>query len=224
MALPISTCGLRFDNKAVRIAAALRLGSELCSPHICRCGSLVEASGTHGFGCKQAPSRVLRYHALNCISHAFSAAGIPVTKEPAHLALKGPDGCTIVPWRGGKRLAWDVTVCTTVANSYVAISSRSAEYVVEQAADRKCQKYAEMSAAYDLPPVAVKTHGTMEESTVRFLGDLGQKISERLCDQLESHFLLQWISVLIQRFNSILFHETFSVQGDSDAAQQFLFF
>ena len=50
-------------------------------------------------------------------------------KEPAGLALKDgkcPDGCTLLPWRGGKRLAWDVTVCTTVADSYVANSSQSA--------------------------------------------------------------------------------------------------
>jgi len=23
------------------------------------------------------------------------------------------DGCTLIPWRGGKPVAWDVTVCTT---------------------------------------------------------------------------------------------------------------
>ena len=57
------------------------------------------------------------------ISHAFSVAGIPVKTEPAGLALKDgkrPDGCTLVHWRGNKLLAWDVTVCTTVADSYVA--------------------------------------------------------------------------------------------------------
>lgn len=141
-------------------------------------------------------------------------------KEPAGLALKDgkrPDGCTIVPWRGGKLLAWDVTVCTTVADSYVATSSQSAGSVPKQAADRKCQKYAELSVAYDFQPVAVETHRPMDESAVRFLGDLGRKISEHSGDQLDSHFLFQRISVLLQRFNSILFHETFSVEGDSHA-------
>jgi len=26
---------------------------------------------------------------------------------------------TLIPWRGGKPLIWDVTVCTTVADSYL---------------------------------------------------------------------------------------------------------
>ena len=46
------------------------------------------------------------------------------------------DGCTFVPWRGGKLFGRDVAVCTTV---YVATSSQLAGSVVEQAADRKCQ-------------------------------------------------------------------------------------
>ena len=33
---------LRLEDEAVRIAVALRLGSELGSPHTCRCGSLVD--------------------------------------------------------------------------------------------------------------------------------------------------------------------------------------
>ena len=77
----------------------------------------------------QAPSRVVRHHALNdCSSRAFGAAGIPVRKEPAGLVQKDgkrPHGCTLIPWRGGRRLAWDVTVCTTVAASYVTAASQS---------------------------------------------------------------------------------------------------
>jgi len=99
---------------------------------------------SNGFVCKHALSRVVRHHALNeCVSHAFSAAGIPVKKEPpglAHKDRKCPDGCTLIPWRGGKPLAWDVKVCTTVADSYLAAPSHAAGTVAEQAADRKCLK------------------------------------------------------------------------------------
>ena len=66
---------------------------------------------------------MLRRHALNeCVSRAYSAAAIPVKKElsgPAHKDGKRPNGSTLIPWRGGKPLAWDVTVCTTVADSYL---------------------------------------------------------------------------------------------------------
>jgi len=220
LALPISACGLRLEDEAVRIAVALRLGSELGSPHTCRCGSLVDAFGVHGLVCKQAPSRVVRHHALNeCISRAFSAAGIPVKKEPPGLVQKDgkrPDGCTLIPWCGGRCLAWDVTVCTTVADSYVFAASQSAGSVAEQAADRKSQKYAELSAAYVFQPVAVESHGPMDEATTCFLSDLGRKISERSGEPLDARFLFQRISVLIQRFNSILFHDTFPVEDGID--------
>ena len=32
-ALPLSTCGLRLDKEAVRVAVGLRLGTSLCEPH-----------------------------------------------------------------------------------------------------------------------------------------------------------------------------------------------
>jgi len=86
LALPVTACGHWFDDKAVHIAVALRLGSGLGSPRSCHCGSLVDATGTHGLVCKHVPSRVVRHHALNeCISRAFSAVGILVKKEPAGL-------------------------------------------------------------------------------------------------------------------------------------------
>jgi len=53
-------------------------------------------------------------------------------------------------------------------------------------------------------------------SSVTFLVDLGRKISERTGEPLEVQFLFQWISVLIQRFNSVLFHETFPVEDDTN--------
>jgi len=34
-ALPINTCGLKLDDKAVKIAAGLRLGAGFCEPNPC---------------------------------------------------------------------------------------------------------------------------------------------------------------------------------------------
>jgi len=50
-------------------------------------------------------------------------------KKPTGLTHKDgkrPDDCTLIPWRGGKPLAWDVTVCTTVADSYLTAASHAA--------------------------------------------------------------------------------------------------
>jgi len=56
-AMPIASCGLRLDDEAVRVAVGLRLGVDLCVPHQCHCGSLVDARGLHSFVCKRAPGR-----------------------------------------------------------------------------------------------------------------------------------------------------------------------
>jgi len=83
------------DDEAVRVAVGQRLGLDLCSPHECRCGSMVDARGLHSFVCKKAPSKTIRHHSLNdLIVRSFSAAGFPVAKEPTGLSRsdgKRPD-------------------------------------------------------------------------------------------------------------------------------------
>ena len=61
---------------------------------------------------------------------------------------KRPDGSTFIPWCGSKPLAWNVIVCTTVADSYLTTASQSASSVAEQAAVRKSLKYTELSAGH----------------------------------------------------------------------------
>ena len=65
--LPIASCGLKFHNEAVRVALAvgLRLGLDICEPHSCRCGLLVDTCSLHSLTCKQAPGRSSRHHTLN---------------------------------------------------------------------------------------------------------------------------------------------------------------
>ena len=54
---------------------------------------------------------------------------------------KRPDGLTIVPWKEGKPLTWDVTVVCTTAESYVEESAKDAGSAGELAAIRKSDKY-----------------------------------------------------------------------------------
>ena len=83
------------------MAVSLRLGLDLCSPHECHCGSMVDARGLHSCVCKKAPGKIIRHHSLNdLIARSFSAAGVPVIKEPTGLSRsdgKRPDGLSLVP-------------------------------------------------------------------------------------------------------------------------------
>ena len=44
---------LKLDDEAVRVTVGLRLGLDLCEPHQCHCGSVVDARGLHSFVCKK---------------------------------------------------------------------------------------------------------------------------------------------------------------------------
>ena len=79
-------------------------------------------------------------------------------------------------------------MCTTVAASYVATASQSTGAAAEQAAERRCLKSAELSTANEYQPVAVETHGPMDEATISFISELGRKISEYSGDPFDSRY------------------------------------
>ena len=58
-ALPITSCGLRLDDEAVRIGVGLRLGLQICEPHQCPCGSRVDGRGLHFLSCRMGPGRLI---------------------------------------------------------------------------------------------------------------------------------------------------------------------
>ena len=128
-ALPISACGLRISNEAVRIVIGLRLGLNICKPHSCPCGGVVDAKGIHGLSCKHSADRSIRHQQINdLIWRDLRRAETSSIKEPSGLLPgedKRSDGLTLVPWQGGRCLAWDATVVDTLAPSYVGYLGRS---------------------------------------------------------------------------------------------------
>jgi hypothetical protein len=215
LSLPITACGLRLEDDAVRTAVALRLGVNLCVPHVCHCGAQVDAFGVHSLICKHAAGRITRHQAINdVIARAFVTADIPVTKEPTGLSIsdnKRPDGLTLLPWQEGKPLAWDVTVICPLAQSYVAKYSTPGA-AAELAASRKSEKYCSLPNSYLFQPIALENLGAINESATSLISDLGRKISLKSSDPRESIFLFQRLSVTLQRFNSILLRESFMVE------------
>jgi hypothetical protein len=170
--------------------------------------------------CKHAPGRTTRHQALNeIIARAFASAGVPTMKEPSGLAHsdgRRPDGLTLIPWQNGKALTWDVTVATTLADSYLNASASSAGAAAEIAATRKMVKYADLPASYVFQPIALETLGPINTSAVEFLADLGRKICVVSGEDRAGHFLFQRLSVMLQRFNSILLHNSFVGDDDPD--------
>ena len=112
--LPISSCGLRLDDDAIKVAISLRLGANLWNPHVCPCGTFVNSRGTHGLSCKRGSSKLTRHAIINNLVHlALVRARIPSTMEPTGLSRsdgKRPDGLTLVPWSARKSIIWNVIV------------------------------------------------------------------------------------------------------------------
>ena len=90
-------------------------------------------------------------------------------------------------------------------------AATGAGLVADQAADRKTAKYADLRAQYVFQPVSVENLGPFSSSTLDFLRDLGRRISHISGDDREVLFLFQRISVTIERFNSVLLHDSFSI-------------
>ena len=219
-ALPISNCGLRLDDETLRVAVGLRLGLNLCQPHPCPCGKLVDSRGTHGLACKLSSGRSARHHHINdLIWRALQRAGIPSTKEPGGLSRtdgKRPDGLTLIPWQGGKNLIWDVTVADTLAASHLPNTSRVMGAAAETTADRKDAKYSELARAYTFMPIACETMGPLNAKALDFLTVLGRRIAAVTGDPREGSFLCQRLSIAIQRFNCVCFRGSFVTPPDPE--------
>jgi hypothetical protein len=128
-----------YIHYTVRIG--LRLGCNLCTPHICKCNAKVDEIGTHGLSCFKSSGRFSRHTEINSIiNRSLTSIHVNSILEPNGLSRddgKRPDGMTLVPWIKGQPLVWDVTVVDTLADSYVLKSSEVSGSAAEMACKRK---------------------------------------------------------------------------------------
>ena len=205
---PVSSLGLRMDNDTVRIAVGLRLGSPLCTPHQCTlCGGQVDASGTHGLHCRRSAGRHLRHTALNhLVKTSLASIDVPAILEPPGLFRsdgKRVDGVSIVPWKSGRALAWDVTCSDIFAPTYLSLASSGAGRVANLAETRKKLLYQEIEPTHHFIPIAIETSGVFGNEALAFFKELGYRLRSKTQDSQSFHQICQRISVCMQRFNSV---------------------
>ena len=211
--LPLTTCGLRFDNEAVRVAVGLRLGTSLCEPHQCPCGKQVDARGAQGLSCKRSVGRSIRHQQLNDIIYrALSRASKPSLLEKPELSRtdeKRPDGLRVIPWPREMSVTWDVTVTNTIADTYLHLTSAKAGGAAENAATRKENKYVDLQETNTFDPLAFETFGPINVKGMEFLQELVRHLAAISDDNRHTSFLFQRISITLQRINAITFADTF---------------
>jgi len=60
-------------------------------------------------------------------------------------------------------------------------------------------------------PIAVENLGVFSSTTLNFISELGRRICVHTVDARETSYIFQCISIMLQRFNSVLFHDTLPV-------------
>ena len=135
---------------------------------------------------------------------ALISAGLPSVREPTGCNRadgKRPDGMTLVPWKRGKALIWDFTCSDTLAPSNILPSSKRAGAVAARREAEKKNKYINLIDRFHFVPIAIESCGSWGCEGLNFIKELGQRLSQFSGDTRASSFLIQRISVAIQRGN-----------------------
>ena len=204
-AVPIPSLGLHLDPTSLRFACGLRLGSTLCHPYQCICGTMVERNCRHGLACGRQLGRWSRHSEVNnLIKRALVQAKIPATLEPTQLAVtdaRRPDGLTYHSWREGKQMIWDFTCSDTLCDTYVKRSAKSAGSAAVLREKEKTDLYLDLTN-YLFIPVVVETYGAWGPQGLKLIKDIGRKIRDVTGEKRSTFFLSQSISIAIQKGNA----------------------
>ena len=86
---------------------------------------------------------------------------------------KRPDGVTLIPWKQGKCLAWDVTMLDTYAQSHLPTTTTNVEHAADKSAISKTQKYLSILQTHLFTPIAIETAGVWNSQAREFIKNLG---------------------------------------------------
>jgi hypothetical protein len=148
----------------------------------------------------------MRHNAVNdLIKRALVSANVPAILEPTSLFRddgRRPDGLTVLPWANGRCLVWDFTCPDTLAASHLNKAILCPGAVANEAENRKITKYSSLSAQYRFVPIAVETLGAPGDEALAFFRDLGHRIMVASAEPRSFAFLMQRVSVAVQRGNA----------------------
>ena len=90
----------------------------------------------------------------------------------------------------------------TLAPSHLNAAVSGAGIVASEAETNKRHKYTSLSATYIFVPIAVETMGALGEDAVDFVHKLGRRVASVSGQKRATEFLLQRLSVAVQRGNA----------------------
>ena len=163
--------------------------------------------GTHGLKCKKSKGRWSCHHSVNdIIARALTLANVPAILEPPGIVPednKRPGGMTNIPWSHCRHFVCDYTCPDTLAPSHFQATSIEAGSAAKTAEVRKVAMYQTLAVYYTFMPIAIETLGPTGPEDKTFLLEVGQRLREQTGEPGSTSFLLQWISMAIQKGNAI---------------------
>ena len=201
------------------MAVGLRVGSDLCQPHNCRCGGVADKEGHHPLSCRFSTGRSARHAAVNdVVKRALVGCGVPSSLEPTGISRgdgKRPDGITLFPWKNGRCLVWDATIVDTFADTHLAACSLEPGAGAGVAEERKRVKYRGISDSHIFEPVAFETTGAAGPTTLRLIKEIGRRLTRESGDNREASWFRQRISVAIVKGNTASICSSLSADSTS---------
>ena len=97
---------------------------------------------------------------------------------------------------------------STLAQSYLHASGHSAAGAAELTVSWKEAKYSCLPRVFFVP-IALETLEAIAPCSLNFLTEVGRRLSAATGNARETVFSFQRISVVLQRFNAVLIHESF---------------
>ena len=94
------------------------------------------------------------------------------------------------------------TIVDTVALSHLPSTKNQPGAAALRAAEIKTLKYRSLAPTYQIMPISLETFGAWHTESLDFMRELGRRTSLVTGDQRETTFLLQRISVAVQRGNA----------------------
>jgi hypothetical protein len=205
LTLPSPQLGTHLSNECFRISSALRLGGKVGQGHICPCGEEVKEDGLHGLACRRSAGRHSRHASENeVIQRALRSADVPSILEPTGCFRsdgKRADGMTLIPWKKGRPLLWDFTCKDTFAPSYVPVTSRHPGHAAKLGEVSKHKLYASAQGQYHFVPVALETSGVWGKEGISLIKEIGRRITEATGEPRATSYLIQRLSICLQRGN-----------------------
>jgi hypothetical protein len=114
---------------------------------------------------------------------------------------------TLIPWKRGGCMVWDFTCCDTFVPSNLPPTSTHAGKVAENAAAKKRRTYEFLGEQFIFIPVAVETTVVWEQSGLDLLKHIGGRNGAVKGDNRATSFLLQRMSIAIQRKHGSRFRD-----------------